>query len=69
MIKDFLALDGPVNAILQSFGMESINFFAHGEYFTTIFVASDIWQQLGWGTIVYLSALIAIDPSFMKLPV
>lgn len=66
MIKDFLALDGPVNAILQSFGMEPINFFAHGEYFTTIFVASDIWQQLGWGTIIYLSALIAIDPQLYE---
>ena len=46
MIKDFLALDGPVNAILQSFGMEPINFFAHGEYFTTIFVASDKLRQI-----------------------
>lgn len=66
MVKDFLSLNGPVNSILQSFGIEPINFFAHGEYFTTIFVASDIWQQLGWGTIIYLSALIAIDPQLYE---
>ena len=34
---------------------------AKPEYFKTIFIASDIWQQLGWGSIIYLSALTAID--------
>ena len=66
MVKTFLSLNGPVNTIIQSFGGDPINFFAHGEYFTTIFVVSDIWQHLGWGTIIYLSALTAIDPQLYE---
>ena len=66
MVKTFLSLNGPVNTIIQSFGGDPINFFAHGEYFTTIFVVSDIWKHLGWGTIIYLSALTAIDPQLYE---
>jgi putative aldouronate transport system permease protein len=32
------------------------------DLFRTIFVASNIWQHIGWGTIIYLAALAAIDP-------
>ena len=31
-------------------------------YFRTIFIASNIWQGLGWGAIVYLAALSTVDP-------
>lgn len=66
MVKTFLSLNGPINSIIQAMGGEAINFFAHGEYFTTIFVVSDLWQHLGWGTIIYLSALTAIDPQLYE---
>ena len=29
--------------------------------FKTIYIASNIWQQVGWGTIIYLSALSGVD--------
>lgn len=66
MVKDFLALNGPVNNLLGTIGIEPINFFAHGEYFSTIYVGSSIWQQLGWGSIIYLSALTNIDPQLYE---
>lgn len=66
MVKDFLSLNGGVNAILGNFGIDPINFFAHGEYFSTIYVGSNIWQQLGWGSIIYLSALVNIDPQLYE---
>ena len=31
------------------------------EYFTTIYVASGIWQEIGWGSIIYLAALTSVD--------
>lgn len=31
------------------------------EYFRTLFVTSGIWQNIGWGTIIYLAALAGID--------
>ena len=53
---------GLINKIIVSLGFKPIYFLAFPEYFRTIYVASGIWQGIGWGTIVYLAALTAIDP-------
>lgn len=53
---------GLINSLIESLGMEPIYFLAMPEYFRTIYVASGIWQGLGWGTIIYLAALTTIDP-------
>lgn len=66
MAKDFLALDGVVNVMLKSFNIEPINFLSRGEHFSTIYVGTNIWQQLGWGTIIYLSALVNVDPQLYE---
>jgi len=51
-----------VNLILGAFGIESINFMIRPEWFKTIFVLSGEWQNLGWGTIIYLAALAGVNP-------
>ena len=33
------------------------------EYFVPVYILSDIWQQVGWGSIIYLAALTGIDAS------
>ena len=43
------------------FGGEPINFLSDPKYFPSIIVWSDQWTGLGWGTIIYLSALSSID--------
>ena len=53
---------GLVNKIIVSLGFKPIYFLAIPEYFRTIYVASGIWQGIGWGTIIYLAALTSIDP-------
>ena len=66
MIKELLSTSGPVNDIIQQFGGEKINFIALAEWFRTIFVASGVWQSLGWGTILYLAAMSGINPSLYE---
>ena len=61
IILDFLARDGAVNEILQLFGIKPIPFMVLPEWFRFVYVSSSIWQQIGWGSIVYLAALSAID--------
>ncbi|MFK7694890.1 ABC transporter permease [Paenibacillus sp. HJGM_3] len=53
---------GLVNNLLDLIGLERINFMVESSWFRTIYVSSDIWQHLGWGTIIYLAALSAVDP-------
>lgn len=53
--------DGLINDILAFFGWERVSLLLESEYFRTLFVTSGIWQNIGWGTIIYLAALAGID--------
>ncbi len=61
ILTDFLNRNGLINNILNIFGIESIPFLQQNEWFRTIFVSSSIWQGVGWGSIIYLSAISSID--------
>lgn len=63
MIFMFLSPDGGmINRFIGLFGIEPIYFLGKPEFFRSIYVASGIWQGVGWGTIIYLAALTSIDP-------
>ncbi|ANE48913.1 sugar ABC transporter permease [Paenibacillus swuensis] len=53
---------GLVNHFLGSAGLPSVHFMAEPGWFSSIFVWSGVWQNAGWGTIIYLAALTAIHP-------
>ena len=62
MMMNFLSPnDGFVNNIVKSLGHAPINFFARPEWFRTLFIGSGIWQNFGFGAIIYLAAISAID--------
>ncbi|CAG7644230.1 ABC transporter permease [Paenibacillus allorhizosphaerae] len=62
MVVMFLSPSGGlVNRLLGAFGTEPINFLVLPELFRSIYVASEIWQHIGWETIIYLAALTSID--------
>ncbi|MBO9608018.1 MAG: sugar ABC transporter permease [Paenibacillaceae bacterium] len=63
MVAMFLSpTTGIVNDVLVWFGLEPVAFLQKAEWFRTIYVSSGIWQEIGWGSIVYLAALTTIDP-------
>lgn len=57
---------GLINFIRIFFGKEPINFLAEPQWFKTIFVLSGVWQNTGWGTIIYLAALAGINPELYE---
>ncbi|HWR10350.1 MAG TPA: ABC transporter permease subunit [Rectinemataceae bacterium] len=61
MIVNFLTNDGPINGILKIFGAEPTQFLVKPEWFRTIYVASDIWQTIGWNSIIYTAAICSVD--------
>ena len=61
MIKAFVGDTGFISMILSLFTGERTNLLLNPDYFTAIYVVSDIWQGLGWTSIIYLSALSAVD--------
>jgi len=61
MIVNFVATDGVVNDLLAFFGLPRTPFLARPEWFVPIYVASDVWQEVGWEAIIYLAALTTVD--------
>lgn len=61
LILTFVSSDGMINGIREIFGLESISFMTEPKYFYGIFVMSNIWQQIGWGSIIYIAAMASID--------
>ena len=62
LILDFTSTEGLINDILATFGIKAIPFMTRPVWFRPIYVITDIWQEVGWGSIIYLAALSAIDP-------
>lgn len=52
---------GLINNVLGLFGIEAKNFLGIPTYFKSIYVWSDVWQNTGYATIIYLAALAGID--------
>lgn len=52
---------GIINNVLASMGLERIYFLGKASLFDDVFVWSGIWQNSGWGMIIYLAALSSID--------
>ncbi|MBT2291488.1 sugar ABC transporter permease [Paenibacillus albidus] len=61
MIIDFFAKSGLINDIIAYFGGSRTIFLVEEGWFRTIYVGTGIWQGVGWGSIIYLAALTAID--------
>lgn len=53
---------GIVNFFLQALGVEPIPFMTDPAWFKTVFVFSEVWQNAGWGAVIYIAALAGVDP-------
>lgn len=61
MVTSFLSpTSGIVNAILKSLGLEPIYFLSKPELFVPIYVIVNVWQTIGYNSIVYIAALTSI---------
>lgn len=70
ILVDFLSMEGLINQVLYGLfgaggliplGYEKTIFLLFPQYFRSIYVASGIWQYLGYGAIIYLAALSSVD--------
>ena len=61
LMIDFLGTEGVVTNILGLFGFPKNNLLGQARYFRSVYIVSEIWQHLGWNSIIFLSALAAIS--------
>lgn len=58
--------DGSVNQILALLGLDKIHFIADPDWFRPVYVLSGIWQDVGFGAIIYLAALSRANPELYE---
>lgn len=62
LLIDFLSTEGVITTAISAVtGVTAKNYLGDYKYFRTVYILSDIWQHLGWDSIIYLSALAGID--------
>lgn len=52
--------NGPINNLIEAMGGARTYFMGEPSAFAPIYVLSGLWQNIGWGTILYISALSAV---------
>lgn len=66
MIKDFTMTRGVINDLVVFFGGQRSAMLQDPALFRTLYTVSGIWQEIGWGSIIYLAALAGIDPGLYE---
>lgn len=62
VVVNMVNLDGPMNQFIAALGLEKINFLGSNTWFRPMIIATDVWKEFGYNSIVYLAAITAIDP-------
>ena len=68
MAQNIFASNGAVNQLLMSLHLvkEPIFFLGEGKLFWWLVGVINVWKEVGWGTIIYISAMTSIDPSLYE---
>ena len=64
LAQNLFASTGSINELLMGLGLvkEPVFFLGEGKYFWWMVGVINVWKEVGWGTIIYISAMTAIDP-------
>ncbi len=58
--------DGLVNTLLNSLGVDPVRWYSSPEYWPVILLLANLWNSVGWGSLIYLSGMLAIDPQLFE---
>lgn len=66
MITVFLSDSGIINNLLQAIGLPKQTWLQDENTFPWVYVLSGIWQEAGWGAIIYFAALASVDKELLE---
>lgn len=66
MIIDFVSVEGAVNDIIVLFGGDRKNLLNEQSLYMPVYIISDIWQTVGFSSIIYYAALAAVDTELFE---
>ena len=62
----FCRSDGILTYVLKFVGFPDSNLLTYKQYFQGLYIGMNIWQELGWDSIIYFAALTSIDVSLYE---
>lgn len=63
MISCFTSINsGWVNTVIEMLGGQRMYLMGKPEYYRHLYVWSGVWQEAGWGSIIYMAALTGVAP-------
>ena len=68
MAQNIFATNGPINDLLIALGIvkQLVFWLGEGKHFWWLVGVINVWKEVGWGTIIYISAMTAIDPALYE---
>ena len=66
MLTLFLNRSGLINNLLAAVGVPRTDYLTYPEYFASIYVWSGVWQSVGFGTVIYMSALSSVPGELIE---
>jgi putative aldouronate transport system permease protein len=63
---NLLSLSGIANSTVRLFGGQPVLFLGSNRWFRPILVATDIWKEYGFNAIIYLAAIVGINPALYE---
>ena len=66
IVLNIFGYTGPINQILGFFGQSPIQFFGEPSLFRPLVIGTDIWKSFGYNTVLYLAAILGIDPTLYE---
>jgi len=58
--------DGLLNDIIKFFGGKGISYLTDVNAFPWVVLLSDAWKEMGWSAIIFIAALMGIDPTLFE---
>ena len=68
MAQNMFLSDGPVNQLLVSTGLveKPVYWLGEGKYFWLLVAIINVWKEVGWNSIIYISTMTSIDPTLYE---
>ncbi|MGG4036479.1 ABC transporter permease subunit [Paenibacillus cisolokensis] len=66
-VFSFLSVDkGVLNQLLRYFGADPVYWYSETKYWPFILVIVYLWKSVGYGSVIYLAAIVGIDKSYYE---
>jgi len=68
MAQNMFVTDGPINKMLMSIGVvdSPVWWLGEGKYFWWLVGIINVWKEVGWNSIIYISTMASIDPTLYE---